>query len=90
MRRPTVADVLEAVTYVGGVDPLLDDQVPRTIKARVLAICALRNITECSWPEIGRELGYADHKTAMYHYAKGCDWDELRAVVDRVSAKVGA
>ena len=86
-----MADVLEAVTYVGGVDPLFaEGRSPRAMRARRLAICALREITECSWPEIGRTLGYAEHKTAMYHFAKGCDYDDLRAVADRVDELVGA
>lgn len=90
MRRPTVADVLEAVTYVGGVNPLLMGRHPRTMNARRLAIHGLREITGCSWTEVAREMGYADHSTPFQLAKQPVDYDDLRAVVARVDELVGA
>jgi chromosomal replication initiation ATPase DnaA len=85
-----VADVLEAVTYVAGVDPRKAGRQKSTMHARRLACHSLREITECSYPEIALTMGYADHTTALHHCAIPPDYDELRAVVERVSEKVGA
>jgi hypothetical protein len=75
-----VADVLEAVTYVAGVDPLTEGRSPRTIRSRRLACHALRELAGFSYPEIAQEMGYADHKTAMYHCAASVGRGDLRAV----------
>lgn len=85
MRRPTVADVLEAVTYVAGVDPMTRGQSHSLSSARLLAIHALREITDCSYPEIGRALGYSDHSTPIKRISTPVDYDELRAVAGEVS-----
>jgi chromosomal replication initiation ATPase DnaA len=85
MRRPTVADVLEAVTYVAGVDPMTPGRSKSVTASKVLACHALREITESSLPEIGRAMGNADHTTARHHCAKPVDYDDLRAVAQRVS-----
>lgn len=91
MRRPTIADVLEAVEYVTGVDPLTYGRMPRTMRSRRLAINALRDILECSWPETARALGYADHSTPLEQYKRHpVDLEALKAVLDRVSVLVGA
>ena len=84
MRRPTVADVLEAVTYVAGVDPMTHSRVAEVIHSRRLACHALREITELSYPSIGRALNL-DHTTAMHHCSIPVDYDELRAVAGEVS-----
>ena len=79
-----MADVLEAVTEVTGVDPLTMGRMPRTMRSRRLAICALREITGCSWPEIANEMGYAGHSSPMRVAAHGCDqddWSELTAAL---------
>lgn len=88
MRRPTVADVLEAVTHVSGVDPLTEGRYPRTIASRRLACHALREIAECSYPEAARALGYADHTSVMHQCRQPVDWDALRAVLVRVNQMV--
>jgi chromosomal replication initiation ATPase DnaA len=91
MRRPTVADVLEAVTYVAGVDPMRMGRTKSTMHSRRLAICALREIADLSWPEVALEMGYASHSTPMrLASAEPADMGELRAVLDRVSVLVGA
>ncbi len=87
MRRISVPDVLEAVTYVSGVDPLTPGRLRETIRARRLACHALREITESSYPAIGRALGL-DHSTAMHHCAISVDYDELRAVLARIAARL--
>ena len=84
MRRPTVADVLEAVTYVAGVDPNTPGRQREIIYSRRLACHALRNITDLSYPAIGRAL-YLDHTTALHHCRQPPDFDELRAVAGEVS-----
>jgi Bacterial dnaA protein helix-turn-helix len=84
-----VADVLEAVTYVAGVDPLTNDKRRVTVHSRRLACHALREITESSYPAIGRALEL-DHSTAMHHCAIPPDYDELRAVLERVADKLAA
>jgi hypothetical protein len=83
-----VADVLEAVTYVAGVDPLTDNTYRDTMRSRRLACHALREISECSFPAIGRALGYADHTSVVYHCGQPVDYDELRAVLNLVAEKV--
>jgi Bacterial dnaA protein helix-turn-helix len=89
VRRPTVADVLEAVTYVAGVDPLEQSRTRDVIRSRRLACHALREITESSYPAIGRALDL-DHSTAMHHCAIPPDYEELRAVLERVANKLAA
>lgn len=84
MRLPTVADVLEAVTYVAGVDPLTHGRAAEIIHSRRLACHALREITELSYPSIGRAM-HLDHTTAMHHCAIPTDYDELRSVAAFVS-----
>jgi chromosomal replication initiation ATPase DnaA len=91
VRRPTVADVLEAVTYVAGVDPLTPGDLrgravsKNVSRARRLACHSLRQITDCSFPEIGRALHYRDHSTAVHHCSQPVDYEELRAVAGEVS-----
>jgi hypothetical protein len=86
-----VADVLEAVTYVSGIDPLRMGRTTSTIRARRLAIHSLRQITECSWPEVALSMGYAQHSTPMrLAGTEPPNVDDLRAVIERVSEKVGA
>jgi chromosomal replication initiation ATPase DnaA len=72
------------VTYVAGVDPMTPGRYPRTIHSRRLACHALREITELSYPEIGRALGYQDHTTVIHHCSIPPDFEELRAVVEQV------
>ena len=79
-----MADVLEAVTYVAGVDPLTEGRRREIIHSRRLACHALREIADLSYPAIGRAL-YLDHTTAMHHCNVPVDYDELRAVAGEVS-----
>lgn len=85
MRRPTTADVLEAVRYVTGVDPLTAGRSHSVVRARLLAIHALSEINDLSSPEIGRALGYSDHSTPLKRLSTPVDYDELRAVAAEVS-----
>jgi hypothetical protein len=91
MRKPTVADVLEAVTYVAGVDPntpgtgRMHARPLRVARARFLAIHALREIAECSTIEIGRALGYSDHSVPVKMLSTAVDYEQLRAVAGEVS-----
>ena len=85
MRQPWPGDVLDAVAYVTGFDPLDKDRSPRYISARRLAVAALREICELSYAECARVLGYADHTTVLHHARGAVDHRLLRAVIDRVS-----
>lgn len=80
-----MADVLEAVTYVAGVDPLTPGRSHTITRARLLAVHALREITECSTPEIGRALRYSDHSTPLKRLSTPVDYDALRSVAAEVS-----
>jgi chromosomal replication initiation ATPase DnaA len=75
-----VADVLEAVTYVAGVDPLTEGRSTRVADARLLAVHALREITKCSTPEIARALLYSDHSTPLKRLSTPVDKKSLQAV----------
>lgn len=79
-----MADVLEAVTYVAGVDPLTEGRTKSVAASRLLAVHALREITECSTPEIAAALGYAGHTTPLRRLSTPVDKFELQAVAVRV------
>jgi hypothetical protein len=87
-----VADVLEAVTYVAGVDPMTRGTRTRAISrtksvasSRLLAVHALREICDLSQTDIARALDYADHTTPRDRLRQPVDYDELRAVVGYVA-----
>jgi chromosomal replication initiation ATPase DnaA len=84
VRRPTVADVLEAVTYVAGVDPLTEGQQPHVIRARRLACHVLRDTSELSYPAIADALGYTHHMAVMHQVRQPVDPEELVAVQQRL------
>lgn len=79
-----MADVLEAVTYVAGVDPKTHGRGREIIHSRRLACHALREITELSYPSIGRAMNLT-HTTALHHCGIPTNYDELRAVAGEVS-----
>lgn len=81
-----MADVLEAVTYVSGVDPCTKGMTKSVVQSRLLAVHALREITESSTPAIARALGYADHTTPLRRLSTPVDYDDLREVVGVVAS----
>lgn len=88
MREPRPTDILEAVEYVTGVDPLNKCRASQYVSARRLAVAALREICELSYAECAKVLGYADHKTVLHHARGTVDMRLLKAVLQRVSDRM--
>lgn len=61
--------ILARVAIVFGVEPQqipAGSRAPRLVQARQAAAFALRYQCDASYPDIARELGYADHSTAVW------------------------
>ena len=85
MRTPRPSDVLLAVAYVTGYDPLNKSRESGYVSARRLAVAALRELCDLSYAACARVLGYGDHSTVLHHARGNVDIRLLKAVVQRVS-----
>lgn len=85
MRQARPSDVLAAVEYVTGVDPVVKRSRDRSVvAARRLACQALSEITDSSQEEAARVL-LVDRSTVSHHLASSWDYRALGLVIQRVS-----
>ncbi len=94
---PSVASIQAVVTAhfgLGAIEMVSRRRGRRYVRPRQIAMTLARDLTPCSYPEIGRYFGNRDHSTVMHAVSvieRMCKEDvEFSATVDALRDQISA